>query len=143
MAFFQTLFPFLGWLAGKSLMHYIEEYDHWLAFILLSIIGLKMIYDSFKSEEEKEPDVSNTAIVGMAIATSIDALVVGVGFGIIAVNIVLALAIIGLSTFMFSATGLRIGKFIGNRYNKAASIFGGIVLILLGGKILLSHLGFI
>jgi putative Mn2+ efflux pump MntP len=135
MAFFQTLFPFLGWLTGKSIMRYIEEYDHWVAFIMLSAIGFKMIYDSLKNEEtQKDLDLKN-----MAIATSIDALVVGIGFGIIAVEILLALCIIGFSTFLFSAVGIRIGKFIGDRFNKAAGVLGGLVLFLLGLKLLIYH----
>jgi putative Mn2+ efflux pump MntP len=140
MAFFQTLFPFLGWLTGKSIMRYIEEYDHWVAFIMLSAIGFKMIYDSLKNEEtQKDLDLKNMAILGMAIATSIDALVVGIGFGIIAVEILLALCIIGFSTFLFSAVGIRIGKFIGDRFNKAAGVLGGLVLFLLGLKLLIYH----
>ena len=141
MAFFQGVMPLLGWLIGSSFKRIIEDYDHWVAFSLLLVIGGKLIYDGIKNIDEGvcTNATKNIVLMGMALATSIDALVVGVGFGVIEVNIWLAMLIIGVTTFVFSSVGVYVGKKIGNKINKGIEIFGGLVLIGLGVKILLEH----
>lgn len=141
LALFQGVMPFLGWLAGNSFKSYITTYDHWVAFIMLSIIGGKMIYEGIKeSDEVKKFDPTRTIIIiGMGVATSIDALIIGVGFGILQVSIIFPVVIIGITTFLFSILGVAVGRKFGKKYNSKLEIFGGAVLFLLGIKILIEH----
>ncbi len=143
MAVFQGLMPYVGWLIGSSFKSVIEDYDHWIAFFLLFLIGFKLIYEGITASDDNCSNFNpsnNLLLIGMSIATSIDALVVGIGFGIIEINIYLAMLIIGVLTFMFSSSGVVIGRKIGNKINAGIDIFGGLVLIGLGIKILLSHI---
>lgn len=142
---FQALMPFLGYLLGSTFEKYIVSFDHWIAFILLSIIGINMIKESF-SKEENETDASFSFknMLLLAIATSIDALAVGVTFALLPdVNIFHAVSLIGITTFILSAIGIKIGSVFGMKYKSAAELTGGIILILMGTKILLEHLGVI
>lgn len=142
---FQALMPFLGYLLGTTFEKYIVAFDHWIAFILLSVIGINMIKEGF-SKEENETDASFSFknMLLLAIATSIDALAVGVTFALLPdVNIFHAISLIGMTTFILSAIGIKIGSVFGMKYKSAAEITGGIILILMGAKILLEHLGVI
>lgn len=140
---FQALMPFLGWLLGIKFTKYIESIDHWIAFILLSVIGGKMLFDSLKGDEEEEEfDLhSNKRFILLAIATSIDALAVGVSFAFLKINIVLAVSIIGVTTFIFSLIAVYIGEAFGKILRNKAGIIGGAILILIGLNILVEHLG--
>lgn len=141
---FQALMPLIGWLLGVRFQAAIERFDHWIAFVLLGILGVNMIREA-KSGEEECCDCSFgwRAMLPMAVATSIDALAVGVTFAFLKVDIVAAVAFIGVVTFLLSAVGVRLGSVFGQKYQSAAQIFGGTVLILMGLKILLEHLGII
>lgn len=146
MAGFQALTPLIGWLAGSSFQRYIESVDHWIAFVLLVAIGGKMIYEGVKYKDKAKksfPPTSNLMLTGMAIATSIDALIVGIGFGLLEVSIIIPVIIIGGLTFLFSALGVLLGNKIGIRYNSGLEIFGGIILAGLGIKILFDHIFFV
>lgn len=142
---FQALMPFLGFLVGSLFSKYIERYDHWIAFALLVIIGFNMIKESFdKSEEEgTSGSLSFKVMLMMAIATSIDALAVGVAFSfeISFTRMLFAILIIGITTFVISAVGTKVGNLFGARYKSKAELAGGVILILLGLKILLQDLG--
>ena len=144
---FQALMPFLGWALGTQLADFITPVDHWIAFILLALIGGKMLIDAIRGgdeEEESEPKDAKLdlkELLMLAIATSIDALAVGITFAFLGVNIVWAIAIIGVTTFVLSVVGVAVGHAFGARYEKGATIVGGVVLILIGCKILLEHLG--
>jgi len=142
LAIFQALMPLLGWYLGIQIKDYILEFDHWIAFILLSIIGGKMIVESLKPEEEKKEfnPLKYSVLISMAIATSIDALIVGVSFAFMDVDIILTTAIIWFLTFMVAMTGVLIGKKTGNLFGKKAEILGGIILIAIGVKIFIQHL---
>ncbi len=142
MAVFQGGLPLVGWLVGSTFRSVIESYDHWIAFVLLLIIGGKLIYEGIIDKGEQNSKINptnNLMLAGMALATSIDALIVGVGFGLIDVNIWMAMLVIALATFLFSVVGVYLGRKIGTRINKGIDIFGGLVLIGLGLKILLEH----
>lgn len=143
---FQALMPFIGWLLGHSFKEYIESFDHWVAFALLAFIGIKMIYESFKGDEDDDCggfDIKELLI--MAVATSIDAMAAGIAFAIDGIetltSIILAVLVIGVTTFILSAAGVFIGHKFGTVYKSKAELAGGIVLILIGAKILLEHLG--
>ena len=146
---FQALMPLLGWLLGRQFEQYITSVDHWIAFALLVLIGANMLREARKGDDTTDGETVYDAplplgqLLLMAIATSIDALAVGISFAFLGVNIWLAIAIIGTTTFLISAAGVFIGNRFGNRYEKRATIAGGIILILLGVKILLEHLGVI
>lgn len=144
---FQALMPIIGWFLGKQFERYIVEFDHWIAFVLLAFIGGKMLYDTFRGEEEdcRNDSLKISELALMAIATSIDALAVGVTFAFLLANneIFSAISIIGITTFVLSGIGVIIGVFFGSKYKKSAQIFGGCILILMGIKILLEHLGII
>ncbi len=143
---FQALMPVAGWLLASSFASYIIDYDHWVAFALLSLIGGKMIIDSFKNDgdELSEKSVLNIKELFMlAIATSIDAFAVGITFAFLNVNIFLSSFIIGAVTFVLSLVGVFIGARVGARFKNKATLLGGIVLVLIGVKILLEHLGVI
>lgn len=139
---FQAIMPLLGWFAGLSVRKYIEGFDHWLAFGLLSFIGGKMIYEAFVMEEaEKKCDIDNLLVMfGLALATSIDALAVGISFSLLSISILTPVIIIGLVTFALSFIGVYVGNKFGSFFEKKVEIFGGIVLIGIGVKILLEHL---
>lgn len=141
---FQALMPLLGYLLGINFRDYITSIDHWIAFILLGFIGLNMIKESLdkdECEECEDASLSFRSMLILAIATSIDALAVGITFAFLDVNIVTAVSSIGIITFVLSAIGVKIGHVFGSRLKSKAELAGGIVLILLGIKILLEHLG--
>ncbi|MCQ2317733.1 MAG: manganese efflux pump MntP family protein [Bacteroidales bacterium] len=142
---FQALMPVIGYFLGAQFEHLIVAIDHWIAFGLLLLIGANMIREAFSDDESEKPD-STTGFKTMfllAVATSIDALAVGVSFAFLQVNILIPILIIGVTTFIFSFGGVAIGNFFGSRYSKPAEITGGVILILLGTKILLEHLNVI
>lgn len=144
MALFQGLMPVVGWLIGSGFQHYIEKIDHWVAFILLLLLGLKMIWESF-SKDNASTTVNPLELkhrITMAFATSIDALIIGFGFAIIQFGIIGSSAIIGGVTFIVSMLGLLFGKKVGVRFGKKMEVVGGAILILIGTKILLEHLGY-
>lgn len=138
--FFQGLMPLIGYILGIQFKSKIENIDHWIAFILLALIGLNMIKEAFENDEDCNPDFSFKAMLPLAIATSIDALAVGVTFAFLSVNIILAVIIIALTTFVISIIGVKIGHIFGSKYKSKAEIAGGIILVLMGVKILLEHL---
>ena len=138
---FQAGMPLLGYLLGSSFAKYIEAFDHWVAFVLLGIIGFNMIRESREKEEEVNASFGFKAMLPMAVATSIDAMAVGISFAFMRVQIGFAVLFIGVITFTLSAIGVKIGNHFGAKYKSKAELFGGIVLILLGTKILLEHLG--
>lgn len=138
---FQGLMPLIGYLAGSTFSGYIQSVDHWVAFILLALIGLNMIKESREENENEEvSDLSLKVILLLAIATSIDALAVGVSFAFLKVNIVLACSIIAIVTFILSFICVMVGKRLGSLFQKYAEIFGGIILMMIGAKILIEHL---
>jgi putative Mn2+ efflux pump MntP len=140
---FQGLMPLIGYLLGSSFESYITAFDHWVAFVLLCLIGISMIRSAISKQEEESLDssLSVKAMFPLALATSIDALAVGVTFAFLGVNILTAVAFIGLITFLFSMTGVKIGNQFGVKYKSKAELVGGIILILMGCKILAEHLG--
>ena len=140
---FQALMPLLGWLLGIRFQSLITNIDHWIAFALLAVIGANMIKESFSKEEEC-PDASFgfKTMLTLAVATSIDALAVGVTFAFLDVAIVPAVLLIGTTTFVCSAVGVKIGNVFGNRFESKAEFLGGLVLIAIGLKILIEHLFF-
>ncbi len=142
---FQALMPFLGWLLGLGLEGLISAYDHWIAFGLLLFIGGKFLYDAIKEDcdEGESCDISLDikGLTMLAIATSIDALAVGVTLAFLKVNVAAACGMIGVTTFLISFAGVAVGNFFGARFQKKAEIAGGVILILIGLKILLEHLG--
>lgn len=139
---FQALMPLLGYFVGVQFREQITAVDHWIAFGLLAVIGGNMVRESLSKEEEC-PDASLTvkAMLPMAIATSIDALAVGVGFAFLNVNIGAAVSFIGCITFLLSLAGVKVGSLFGAKYKSKAELAGGVILILMGLKILLEHLG--
>ena len=142
--FFQALMPTIGYFLGAQFQELIEAYDHWIAFGLLVLIGANMIREAVWGQEEKQDgSLGFKTMLLLAIATSIDALAVGVSFACIQVKLWSSVLIIGLTTFLFSVLGVKIGNVFGSRYEKSASIVGGIILIIIGLKILLEHLGVI
>lgn len=143
--FFQALMPTVGYLLGSSFADYITRIDHWIAFGLLLIIGANMIREAFSKGDEKEEsaDLGFLTMLLLAVATSIDALAVGVTFAFIDVNIWFAAPVIGLTTFILSFIGVKIGSIFGVKYKSRAELAGGIILILIGTHILLEHLGII
>ena len=141
---FQALMPFLGWLLGSRFQSFITSIDHWIAFLLLGLIGANMVRES-RSQDEEEVGASFAprAMLPLAVATSIDALTVGITFAFLQVNIYWAIALIGVTTFALSAIGVKAGGIVGERGKSRAELAGGIVLILMGCKILVEHLGLI
>ena len=139
---FQALMPLIGYLLGTQFESVITSVDHWIAFGLLAFIGGNMIREALGREEEKLDDsFSFRTMMTLAVATSIDALAMGVTFAFLRVNIVPAVLLIGATTFVLSAAGLKVGNVFGAKYKARAELFGGVVLVLLGLKILLEHLG--
>lgn len=147
--FFQALMPLIGWLVGVRFSVYVEKFDHWIAFILLVSIGGKMVYEAYKKEDEcavavvseKEEVLHYKELLLLAIATSIDALAVGVSFAFLQVEIVKSIILIGTTTLIISFIGVVMGRKLGCLFQKKAEIFGGITLTLIGLKILLEHTG--
>ena len=140
---FQALMPLIGYLLGSAFAKAITSFDHWIAFALLAFIGGNMIKEAFSKAEDEEVNDSfgvKTMFI-MAIATSIDALAVGVTFAFLSVQIVPAVSFIGIITFVFSFVGVKLGNLFGAKYEKKAQLAGGIILILIGVKLLLEHLG--
>ena len=139
---FQMLMPLIGFALGVRFQSFITSIDHWIAFVLLGLIGANMIRESRKQDEENLSDsFSFGAMLPLAVATSIDALAVGVTFAFLQVSILPAVCFIGATTFILSCIGIRIGHVFGLKYKSRAELFGGAVLILMGTKILLEHLG--
>ena len=141
---FQALMPTIGYLLGSTFEAYITAFDHWVAFILLALIGVNMLKEGLSHGEEESVDSSFAfkTMLLMAIATSIDALAVGITFALLPdVNILAAVCFIGVTTFLLSAAGLKVGNLFGTRFKSKAEIAGGVILILIGLKILLEHLG--
>ncbi|WP_330382540.1 manganese efflux pump MntP [Anaerotignum neopropionicum] len=139
---FQFIMPVIGWFLGSSVKAYIEAVDHWVAFILLLIIGVNMIWGSLKGAEEENNgycSLTNKVLLIQAVATSIDALAVGISFAILEVDILQAGVIIGIVSFVISCIGAWAGKYLGEKLQTKAEIIGGIVLILIGAKILIEH----
>lgn len=142
--FFQGLMPLIGYLLGVGFQEKVTGVDHWIAFILLGTIGVNMIKEALSKEEEcKNDNVNFKEMVVLAIATSIDALAVGITMAFLEVNIITAVLVIGIITFIISVFGVKIGNIFGDKYEKKAEFVGGIILILMGLKILLEHLGVI
>ena len=145
---FQAFMPLIGWALGSQLTDFITPIDHWIAFGLLAFVGGKMLWDAFHEDDEDEgvqtdEKLDLKELLMLAIATSIDALAVGITFACLQVAIVPSITIIGLTTFVISFAGVAVGRFFGARFEKPATIVGGVVLILIGVKILLEHLGVI
>ncbi len=141
---FQALMPLVGYLLGSSFAEYIAAVDHWIAMILLSLIGANMIRESLDhNPDHVNPSLGFRIMLVMAIATSIDALAVGVTFAFLEVHILPAICFIGVITFLLSALGVKIGSIFGTKYKSKAECIGGIILIFLGLKILLEHLGYL
>ena len=144
---FQALMPLLGWVLGFQFSGYIQQYDHWVAFLLLLLIGGNMIREALSGEEDEAEDAAagggpdHKKLFLMAIATSIDALAVGVTFAFLETPILPAVSLIGVTTFCISVAGVAVGCWFGARYKQRAEITGGVILVLLGCKILLEHLG--
>lgn len=145
---FQALMPFLGWALGKQFEKYITSVDHWIAFVLLGFIGGKMIYEALTEKEETQESAVREIldlkeILVLSVATSIDALAVGITFAFLTVNIASSVTLIGLTTFVISFAGFVIGNKFGAKYQNKAELLGGIILVLIGFKILLEHTGLI
>lgn len=138
---FQALMPLIGYFLGKSFSDLITRYDHWIAFFLLLIIGGNMVREAFGEEEHVDCAMDAKSMFVLAIATSIDALAIGVTFAFLRVSIIPAVCLIGATTFVFSGAGIKIGSVFGAKYKSKAEIAGGIILILIGLKILLEGVG--
>ena len=141
---FQALMPAIGYVLGAQFQETIASIDHWIAFVLLALIGGNMIHEALDNdEEEADASLDVKTMFLLAVATSIDALAIGITFAFLKVNIIPAVCFIGIVTFIISFAGVKIGNIFGARYKNKAEIVGGIILILLGLKILLEHLGFL
>ena len=139
---FQALMPLLGWALGRQFEGYITSIDHWIAFLLLGWIGGKMVWDAFHDEGDCCPaGFDLREVLMLAVATSIDALAVGITFAFLRVDILPAVSLIGITTFLLSIAGVKAGNLFGSRYKSKAELAGGILLILMGTKILLEHRG--
>ena len=143
---FQALMPLIGWALGTQFMWLIEPVDHWVAFVLLAFIGGKMLWEALHEEEDEVAGEDTSRIdlrefLVLAVATSIDALAAGISFAALNVDIVASVSLIGVITFCLSFVGVAVGHYFGARYEKPASVVGGVVLILIGLKVLLEHLG--
>ena len=141
---FQALMPAIGYILGAQFQEAIASIDHWIAFVLLALIGGNMIHEALDNdEEEADASLDVKPMFLLAVATSIDALAIGITFAFLKVNIIPAVCFIGIVTFIISFAGVKIGNVFGARYKNKAEIVGGVMLILLGLKILLEHLGFL
>lgn len=138
---FQALMPTVGYLLGVNFKKYITAIDHWIVFVLLALIGFNMIREALKNDDEgADPSFTAKSMLLLAIATSIDALAIGITFAFLDVNIVAAVLFIGVCTFVISAAGVKIGSVFGTRFKSKAEIAGGAILIILGLRILIEHL---
>ena len=138
---FQALMPLIGFFLAGLFAKYITAFDHWIAFFLLALIGGNMLRESFSKEEEKVDDSFGfKAMLPLAVATSIDALATGISFAVVGANIWTAIALIGATTFLFSVAGVKIGNVFGEKYKSKAEFVGGLILVLIGVKILVEHL---
>lgn len=144
---FQAVMPLLGYLLGTGFSEYIEKYDHWIAFVLLAFIGGKMALEAIREKDGEAEEKTDTLSIGeltvLAVATSIDALAVGITFAFLKVNILPSVLLIGVTTFALSLGGVLLGNRFGAKYKSKAEIAGGVILIFIGLKILLEHLGII
>lgn len=141
---FQALMPAIGYILGAQFQEAIASIDHWIAFVLLALIGGNMVHEALDNdEEEADASLDVKTMFLLAVATSIDALAIGITFAFLKVNIIPAVCFIGIVTFIISFAGVKIGNVFGARYKNKAEIVGGVILILLGLKILLEHLGFL
>lgn len=141
---FQALMPAIGYVLGAQFQEAIASIDHWIAFVLLALIGGNMIHEALDNdEEEADASLDVKTMFLLAVATSIDALAIGITFAFLKVSIIPAVCFIGIVTFIISFAGVKIGNVFGARYKNKAEIVGGVILILLGLKILLEHLGFL
>lgn len=148
---FQALMPLIGWLLGRQFESYITAIDHWIAFVLLFVIGAKMLWEALRGDGgeceecalESTPRLDLKELTMLAVATSIDALAVGITFAFLGVDIVSSVTVIGVTTFLLSGVGVVLGHQFGSRFEKPATILGGVVLVLIGFKILFEHLGLI
>ena len=141
---FQAGMPVIGWALGSQFLWLIEPVDHWIAFCLLAFIGGNMIREAFSDEEDDGGPVDHIdlrELLMLAVATSIDALTVGIAFASLSVNIAMSVTLIGITTFAFSIAGVLIGNQFGMRYQRPAQVTGGVILIIIGTKVLLEHLG--
>jgi len=139
---FQALMPVLGWLLGQTVVDFIADYDHWIALILLGFIGGKMIWESFQNKEEKQSlDITRGfLLITLAVATSIDALAVGLTFAFIKVNITMAVFIIGITAFLATVVSFLIGQKLGRLAGRWAELIGGLILLAIGIRIVITHL---
>lgn len=139
---FQALMPLIGYFLAVNFAEMIEAYDHWIAFVLLGFLGLKMLYDAMGKDDENEVDdaMDFKTMFVLSIATSIDALAMGISFAALHVEIFSAVSVIGIATFLLSAIGVKIGSLFGERFKRGAEIAGGIILICIGIKIVIEHL---
>ena len=141
---FQAIMPCIGYCLGIGLEDKIKAVDHWVALLLLSFIGIKMIREAIQEKEDHNDDwVDSKTMFALAIATSIDALAIGVTFAFLKVNLLKAMICIGMITFLVSIWGVKIGNLFGDKYKKKAEVMGGITLLLIGIKLVLEHLGII
>lgn len=146
---FQALMPLIGWLLGRQFESYITGFDHWIAFVLLAFIGGKMILEAVRPEDEDvaveqmDAPLDLKELLVLAVATSIDALAVGITFAFLSYPIVEAISVIGVTTFIVCIIGVYVGNFFGNKYKSKAEFAGGLILVILGTRILLTHLGII
>lgn len=140
--FFQALMPLIGWAVGLTLKDYIQSFDHWIAFGLLAFVGGKMVYESFliKEEEKGKNILDIRTLLILAVATSIDALAVGINFGLLQISLLLAVVIIGLITFVLCFLGVYVGNRFGHIFENKLELIGGLILIGIGGKILAEHI---
>ena len=138
---FQALMPLIGWTLGRQFAVYIIRVDHWISFLLLTYLGGKMVWEALRGEESVSTRFDLRELFLLAVATSIDALAVGITFAFLRVEILSAIAVIGCTTFVLSLLGVVVGNRFGSRYQQRAEITGGAILILIGLKILLEHLG--
>ena len=144
---FQAMMPAIGWFLGSRFEQYIISVDHWIAFALLSFIGGRMVYEALKGDKDESCDCCGDRLdlkelTVMAIATSIDALAIGITFAFLRVNIILSASLIGIITFIISFAGVIIGNLFGSKLKSRAEVAGGVILVLIGIKILFDHLGF-
>jgi putative Mn2+ efflux pump MntP len=144
---FQAIMPLIGWFLGSQFSSYISSIDHWIAFVLLAFVGGKMFFEGIQNKDEDdcgcEEALDLKELLALSVATSIDALAVGISFAFLEVKIYFACLLIGITTFSLSFAGVAIGNRFGNKFEKKAEIAGGVVLVLIGIKILLEHLGVI
>lgn len=139
--FFQAFMPLLGWLAGTAVAEAIAPFDHWVAFTLLGIVGGHMVLESLRGSDPKFHDTGSLyVLLLLAVATSIDALAVGLTLSVLAVPVVLAISVIGLVTFGASFAGVFVGRIVGGRFERKAEFIGGVILLVIGSRILVEHL---